>query len=306
MKDELIASLLGTAMGTANNVVNKVAEDHKRTLEKEEAIAREQEQTKRAIAQEEERTRREFVEKGLDQKHRNEIKELQRKRQENPINTVCQSCTGRMEVDRFKGMLTCPYCGHTQVLDPIHCYDPILDEPELTNLKPKSAPIAEPKPTVQKSNDTPQTSTTQNGVIIEKLNVRPNKSFSTSSSTSIPHINPGVVRPATSVDKDPEPFVNKVASAAKLIDTKPVETFVKHETRGLVLSIISLVCGIVGLITCGALIVPEVAGILTSIIPLIGSTNKYGKLSKTLAGIGMLTSLSACGLILISIFILKK
>ena len=322
MKDELIASLLGTAMGTANNVVNKVAEDHKRTLEKEEAIAREQEQTKRAIAQEEERTRREFVEKGLDKRHREEIKELQRKRQENPINTSCPSCTGVMDVDRHKGVLTCPYCGNTEVLDPIHCYDPILDG-DLVDLKPKTVPEPEAKP--EHAKYTPASdlkeSTTQNGVTIEKLNVRPNKSFNPEASGTAVH---NVVRMATeadlaSVDETPllnqiasaatkpnEPILNKVASAAKLVDTKPMENFVKHETRGLVLSIISIICGIVGLVTCGVLVVPEVIGLLTGIIPLIGKKSKYGTLSKVLSAIGVVASLSACVLILISVFILKK
>ncbi|MDO4864226.1 MAG: hypothetical protein Q4A05_08660 [Ruminococcus sp.] len=321
MKDELIASIVNSAMGTATNVVNKVAEDHRRTLEKEEAIAREQEQTKRAIAQEEERTRREFVEKGLDKRHREEVKELQRKRQENPINTACPSCTGVMDVDRHKGILTCPYCGNTEVLDPIHCYDPILDG-ELVDLKPKAAPIPEvkPEPVYTPASDLRE-STTQNGVIIEKLNVRPNKSFSSEASGTAIH---NVARMATSadlssVDETPllnsiveaatnpnEPITKKVASAAKLVDTEPVEKFVRHETRGLVLAIISAVCGVIGLVTCGVLIVPEVLGIILGIIPLIGKKSKFGTPSKIVSAIGVVASLSACALILVSVFILKK
>ena len=324
MKDELIASLVNSAMGTATNVVNKVAEDHRRTLEKEEAIAREQEQTKRAIAQEEERTRREFVEKGLDKRHREEIKELQRKRQENPIDTKCPSCTGVMNVDRHKGTLTCPYCGNTEVLDPIHCYDPILDG-DIIDLKPKAAPApapeVKPEPVYTPASDIRE-STMQNGVIVEKLNVRPNKSFSPEASGSAIH---NVTRMATSadlssVDETPllnqlvsdvkknadEPIMNKVASAAKLVDTKPVEQFVKNETRGLVLAIISAVCGVVGLVTCGVLIVPEVLGIILGLIPLIGKKSKFGTPSKIVSAIGVVASLSACALILVSAFILKK
>jgi len=306
MKDELIASLLGSAMGTANNVVNKVAEDHRRTLEKEEAIAREQEQTKRAIAQEEERTRREFVEKGLDKRHREEIKALQAKRDATPINTVCESCTGTMEIDRHKGMMTCPYCGHTEVLPPVHCYDPILDDNDLLDLKPKIQPASEPAaPKYTPASDLKE-STTQGGVTVEKLNVRPNKSFSSEAMTS--NLS-GVTRMATAADKaavDEEPLLNKVVNSAKLIDTKPVESFVKHETRGLVLSIISIVCGVIGILTCGMLVIPELAGMILSLIPILGSKSKYGKLSKTLSAIGLVTSLSAGVLILISLFILKK
>ena len=322
MKDELIASIVNSAMGTATNVVNKVAEDHRRTLEKEEAIAREQEQTKRTIAQEEERTRREFVEKGLDKRHREEIKELQRKRQENPINTACPSCTGVMDVDRHKGLMTCPYCGNTEGLDPIHCYDPILDG-ELVDLKPKAAapvPAAKPEPAYTPASDIRE-SKMQNGVIIEKLNVRPNKSFSSDATSSAVH---NVARMATAADlasvdetpllnqlvsevKNPDkPIMDKVASAAKLVDTKPVETFVKHETRGLVLAIISAVCGVIGLVTCGVLIVPEVLGIILGLIPLIGRKSKFGTPSKIVSAIGVVASLSACALILVSAFILKK
>ncbi|MCR5016764.1 MAG: hypothetical protein K6A75_09410 [Ruminococcus sp.] len=306
MKDELIASLLGSAMGTANNVVNKVAEDHRRTLEKEEAIAREQEQTKRAIAQEEERTRREFVEKGLDKRHREEIKALQAKRDATPINTVCESCTGTMEIDRHKGMMTCPYCGHTEVLPPVHCYDSILDDNDLLDLKPKAQPVSEPAaPKYTPASDLKE-STTQGGVTVEKLNVRPNKSFSSEAMTS--NLS-GVTRMATAADKaavDEEPLLNKIVNSAKLIDTKPVESFVKHETRGLVLSIISIVCGVIGILTCGVLVVPELLGVILSLIPILGRKSKYGKLSKTLSAIGLVASLSAGVLILISLFILKK
>ena len=306
MKDELIASLLGTAMGTANNVVNKVAEDHRRTLEKEEAIAREQEQTKRAIAQEEERTRREFVEKGLDKRHREEIKELQAKRDATPINTVCESCTGTMNIDRHKGMMTCPYCGHTEVLPPVHCYDPILDDNDLLDLKPKTPPTSEPAAPKYTPASNLKENVSQGGVTIEKLNVRPNKSFSSEAgATNLKN----VARVATAADKasiDEEPVLNKVVNAAKLIDTKPVEGFVRHETRGLVLGIISIICGIVGLVTCGVLVVPEVLGVILSLIPIIGSKAKYGKLSKTLAAIGLVASLSAGVLVLMSVLILKK
>ena len=306
MKDELIASLLGTAMGTANNVVNKVAEDHRRTLEKEEAIAREQEQTKRAIAQEEERTRREFVEKGLDKRHREEIKELQAKRDATPIDTVCESCTGTMDIDRHKGMMTCPYCGHTEVLPPVHCYDPLLDDNDIMDLKPRTQVVSEPAvPKHTPASDLKQ-NTTQSGVTVEKLNVRPNKSFSSEAMAS--NIS-GVTRLATAADKaavDEEPLLNKVVNTAKLIDTKPVEGFVKHETRGLVLSIISIICGVVGLLTCGVLVVPEILGVILSLIPIIGSKAKYGKLSKTLAAIGLVASLSAGVLVLMSVIILKR
>lgn len=307
MNDELLSSLLGSAMNTANNVVNKVAEDRKRTMEKEEAIAREQEETKRTIAQEEERTRREFVEKGLDQKHRDEIKELQEKRKANPINTVCESCTGTMDIDRFKGMMTCPYCGHTEVLDPIHCYDPVLDEPELTDVihkRPSEAAQSETASSEPQSVSEAPRSAAPNGITIEKPAIRPNKSFSTPNTPST-----SATRPASASDianVNAEPLLNKVASAAKLIDSKPIEGFVEKQTRGMVISIISIICGVIGIISCGALIVPEVLGTILSLIPIAGNKNKYGKISKVLGSIGLTLSLSAGMLLLIVTFILKK
>lgn len=309
MKDELLASLLGTA----NNVVNKVADDRRRTLEKEEAIAREQEETKRIIAQEEERTRREFVEKGLDKRHRDEIKALQEKRQANPINTVCPSCTGRMEVDRHKGIISCPYCEHTEVLDPIHCYDPILDEPSLTQTEPKkTAPEPQPDPL---NMSRPLNTMRASDKAANRGPMRSSdRAVSTAGSAGTSSTGGSLrLKPATSEQRasamnneSNNNILEKVTTAAKLVDTKPLEGYVRRTARSFILPIISLISGIIAMVTCGVFIVPELIGLLTGLLTLLGNPRKYGRINKVLAGVGFLMSLSATVLVMLSIFILKK
>lgn len=308
MKDALIASLLGTA----NNVVNQVAADRQRQAEKEKAIAREQEETKRIIAQEEERTRREFVEKGLDKKHRDAVKELQRKREEHPINTVCPACTGTMEVDRKKGMITCPYCEHTEVLDPVHCYDPILDDPDYFKDLQKTAASMPVNVEVKKPDNKP---TVQNGVTVEKLNVRPNKSFGNAKENFDPDHPTTKITYGSSVLKDqldtaPDiasaPVIEKVAAAAKLIDTQPIEDYARLTVKKLIFPILSLVCGLLAMMTCGLLVVPEIVGLVSGFIALMSGASKSNKICKILAVIGFLLSLSSVAALMLNIFIFKK
>ena len=308
MKDALIASLLGTA----NNVVNQVAADRQRQAEKEKAIAREQEETKRIIAQEEERTRREFVEKGLDKKHRDAVKELQRKREEHPINTVCPACTGTMEVDRKKGMITCPYCEHTEVLDPVHCYDPILDDPDYFKDLQKTAASMPVNVEVKKPDNKP---TVQNGVTVEKLNVRPNKSFGNAKENFDPdHPTTKITygssvlkdQPDTAPDIASAPVIEKVAAAAKLIDTQPIEDYARLTVKKLIFPILSLVCGLLAMMTCGLLVVPEIVGLVSGFIALMSGASKSNKICKILAVIGFLLSLSSVAALMLNLFIFKK
>ena len=304
MKDALLASLLGTA----NNVVNQVAADRQRQAEKEKAIAREQEETKRIIAQEEEKTRREFVEKGLDKKHRDAIKELQKKREEHPINTVCPACTGTMEVDRKKGMITCPYCEHTEVLDPVHCYDPILDDPNYFKDLQKTAASMPVNVEVKKPDNKPAV---QNGVTVEKLNVRPNKSFSNAKENFDPDHPTTKITYGNSVLKDQAdistaPPMQKVAAAAKLIDTQPIEDYAKLTAKKLILPIISLICGLLAMMTCGLLVVPEVVGLVSGFLAMIAGSSKSNKVCKILAVIGFLLSLSSVAALMLNIFIFRK
>ena len=308
MKDALIASLLGTA----NNVVNQVAADRQRQAEKEKAIAREQEETKRIIAQEEEKTRREFVEKGLDKKHRDAVKELQRKREEHPINTVCPACTGTMEVDRKKGMITCPYCEHTEVLDPVHCYDPILDDPNYFKDLQKTAASMPVNVEVKKPDNKP---TVQNGVTVEKLNVRPNKSFGNAKENfDLDHPTTKITygssvlkdQPDTAPDIASAPVIDKVAAAAKLIDTQPIEDYARLTVKKLIFPILSLVCGLLAMMTCGLLVVPEIVGLVSGFIALMSGASKSNKICKILAVIGFLLSLSSVAALMLNIFIFKK
>ena len=293
--------IVKSLLNTANNVVNKVADDHSKTLEKEKEIAREQEQTKRVIAQEEGRIRRELADQ-----QRKAFEEIQKKRQAHPFSTVCPGCTATMELDRRACMLSCPYCGQTVALDPCHAYDPMIDDPDSIFNKIKGdAPVEREQPA--KADTAPKQPDVYDNHVAQNL-AGSGVKMGTPRDMTKPQ---SVVRPATAADKaavntPPKPVMEKVAEAAKLIDTKPVENYVKHKTSGYILPVISLVCGIVAMISCGAFIIPELAGIGTGIIPIFSGKYKAFKYSRAIAGAGILMSFSATAVLILSIFILKK
>ena len=285
LNDEVLKSLLNTT----TNVVNKVADDHARTIEKEKAVALEQEKTKRAMLEE-------------DEKRRLAAEEIQRKRQANPIkSTFCEDCTADMTIDRKKGLLVCPYCGRTEPLDAIHHYNPILDgDPNEGYLIGKE--------------DAPQEKPKRSEVKIPEFK-RPEVKLNTSRPTEAPRSTSASSRlrtaapaeTASAKNNEPsEPILNKVASAAKLIDTKPVEGYVKNQARGYILPVISLICGIISMVSCGVFIVPEIVGLITGIIPFFSAKSKTVKFGRTISAVGMLMSLSSVAILLLSVFILKK
>ncbi len=266
--------LIKSLLNTANNVVNKAADSHEKKLDREKELALEQEQTKRAMLQEEERLRK-------------EADELRKKRQAHPINTKCSGCTADMKIDRKQGLVICPYCGHTEPLDPVHHYNEMLDgDPnELIHNMKTQLDIKS-----KKAQDSAHMS-------------MPNNRMTASSR----------LRKATASDKaalDEEPVINKVvssiSSAAKSVDAKPVEQYAKNKISGYILPAISLVCGIIAMISCGVFIIPELAGLITGIIPILSSKSKNYKFSRVISIVGFLMSLSSVAILLLSIFILKK
>jgi len=274
--------LIDALAKTANNAVNKAIDSHERNLDRQKELALEQEQTKRAMLQEEDKIRKAAA-------------ELQKKRQANPINTKCSGCTADMTIDRKKGLVICPYCGHTEPLDAVHHYDPMLDgNPEefLHNMK------------------------NELGIKSKEVNDKAHMSVPNNKMTASSRLRKATPSDIEALDNqvDPAPIINKVtsavSSAAKSVDTKPLgkaaEQYAKNKVSGYILPVISLVCGIIAMISCGIFIIPEIIGLVTGLIPMLSVKSKNYKFSRVIASVGFLMSLSATGIIIFSIFILKK
>ena len=86
----------------------------------------------RQLAAQEAANQRAMLENQARANHFQELNNIRQARAQSPVLFSCPRCDGRRELDRLKGIISCPYCDFVEEIHPAHKYNPEIDGPLFT------------------------------------------------------------------------------------------------------------------------------------------------------------------------------